>query len=266
MIHGKRTISLITAVCFVMTSFFAIPSFATSAAEPIQALSPDGTDTSVTDSAVKIEPSAKTNTITGAAVVAASSSTTNAALSTTGAALSTTNAAISTTGTALSTTSGAIDAKKIKDDESLWYSSKIPMKKEHQKLLWDYCKKRKLDYIDMLALISLESNFNEKCSSRRYRGYFQISTAHGPNLSKTLKTLNKPLDGAININWGTAMYSWILADKRVKDLEGKKQRDVALSIFQQGSGGYNKRGLSTSYLKKYYYKRDIIVSYFKKKE
>lgn len=143
-----------------------------------------------------------------------------------------------------------------------WYTKKIPMKKEHQLLLWEYCKKRGLDYIDMLTLIAVESNFSEKCSHKSYRGYFQISKAHGPNLSKTLKTQNKPLDGAININWGTAMYYWILADKRVKGLEGKARRDAALSIFQRGTLGYDKYGINKSYLKVYYKKREIIASYF----
>jgi hypothetical protein len=151
---------------------------------------------------------------------------------------------------------------KPQDDESLWYSGKISMKKEHQKLLWDYCKKRNLDYIDMLSLIYVESNFNEKCSSGKYKGYFQISTAHGPNMSKTLNTENKPLDGAININWGTALYSWILADKRVYDLEGQAKRDAALSIYQRGAGGYDKYGLSKSFLKRFYAKRTIVCSYF----
>jgi len=148
-------------------------------------------------------------------------------------------------------------------DESQWYSSKIPMKKEHQKLLWDYCQLRKLDYIDMLALISLESNFNEKCSNGKYKGYFQISTNHAKNLAKTLRTENNPLDGEININWGTAFYSWILEDERVKGLEGKQKRDVALSIYNRGSGGYDKYGLATGFLKEFYKKREIIESYFK---
>lgn len=150
------------------------------------------------------------------------------------------------------------------DDESIWYRPQIPMKKEHQKLLWDYCNQKKLDYIDMLALISLESNFEEKCSSGRYKGYFQISTIHHKNLSKILNTPNKPLDGAVNLNWGTSMYSWILTDKRVKDLKGKEQRDVALSIYQRGSGGYNRNGINKKYLGVYYKKRDKIVSYFEK--
>ena len=148
------------------------------------------------------------------------------------------------------------------DDESLWYCSEIPMKKEHQKLLWECCKERGLDYIDMLALISLESNFEEKSSNRKYKGYFQISADYGPKLSKTLNTENKPLDGTVNIKWGTAFYSWILEDDRVKLKDGKAQRDVALSIYQRGTGGYDRKGLSTKYLSKYYTKRDKIVSYF----
>lgn len=155
-----------------------------------------------------------------------------------------------------------IGKKPEPESESLWYSDKNPMKKEHQKLLWDYCQQRGLDYIDMLALISVESNFNEKCSTSGYKGYFQIGTGHGPNLSKALDTENKPLDGAININWGTAMYSWILADERVKDLTGKAKRDAALSVYQRGTGGYDKYGLNASYLKKYYAKWDIVRSWF----
>ncbi len=153
---------------------------------------------------------------------------------------------------------------ETRDDESQWYCPGIPMKKEHQKLLWECCRERGLDYIDMLALISLESNFDEKCSSGKYKGYFQISADYGPELSKTLGTENKPLDGAVNIRWGTAFYSWILQDERVKDKEGKEQRDIALSIYQRGSGGYDRKGLSTSYLAKYYKKREKIISYFER--
>lgn len=170
-----------------------------------------------------------------------------------------------TAGQATRTTTGqAIEADGPEDgnDESLWYSKKIPMKKEHQKLLWDYCKKRKLDYIDMLSLIYTESNFYEKCRTSKYYGYFQISKGNCAELAKTLKTGNTPLDGAININWGTAMYSWILADKRVKGLEGKKLRDVALSIYQRGTVGYDKLGISKSFLKTFYKKRSIVCSYF----
>ncbi len=174
-----------------------------------------------------------------------------------------------TTEPAITTTNSGIKVEdkgntKAGDEEHLWYRKQNPMKKEHQKLLWDYCKQRNIGYIDMLALIYTESNFKEKCTTGKHYGYFQISSGNCKNLSKTLKTQNKPLDGAININWGTAMYSWILEDKRVKSLTGKKQRDVALSIYQRGSGGYDKKGISTSFLKVYYKKWDKVNEWFEK--
>ena len=160
-----------------------------------------------------------------------------------------------------------IEAKdRNENEEDLWYRKQNPMKKEHQQLLWDYCKKRKVNYIDMLALIYTESNFNEKCSTGKYYGYFQISKGNCANLAAELKTQNKPLDGAININWGTAMYSWILADKRVKDAAGDKKRDVALSIYQRGTGGYDKYGISTSFLKTYYKKRNKVLEWYEEKK
>lgn len=154
------------------------------------------------------------------------------------------------------------DEDAAKNEEDIWYRKQNPMKKEHQKLLWDYCEKRDLDYIDMLALIYTESNFNEKTSTGKHHGYFQISTGNCANLAETLKTKNKPLDGAININWGTAMYGWILADKRVKGLKEEKKRDAALSIYQRGTGGYDKYGISTSFLKIFYKKRAIVSKWF----
>lgn len=158
------------------------------------------------------------------------------------------------------------DKNDTEDEEKLWYSSQNLMKKEHQKLLWEYCKKREVDYIDMLALIYTESGFDEKCSTGKYYGYFQISKGNCANLAATLKTKNKPFDGAININWGTYMYGEILADKRVKDLEGKKQRDVALSIYQRGTGGYDKYGISTKFLKVFYAKRDKVCGWFEEND
>ncbi len=154
------------------------------------------------------------------------------------------------------------DKKDEEDKEDLWYRSQNPMKKEHQMLLWEYCKEREINYIDMLALIYTESGFDEKCSTGKYYGYFQISKGNCANLADTLKTKNKPFDGAININWGTSMYSEILADKRVKDLEGKKQRDVALSIYQRGTGGYDKYGINTKFLKTFYTKRAKVCKWF----
>ncbi len=189
----------------------------------------------------------------GSAVTTGSDITTGSAFDTSGTTTDTTKAAISTTGSAIKT-----------NDESLWYNPKIPMKKNYQKLLWENCQEKKLDYIDMLALISVESNFYEKCSSGKCKGYFQISSIHFSQLSKLLNTPNKPLDGAVNIKWGTTMYSWALNDKRTKGLTGKKLRDVALSIYQRGTGGYDRCGINKKYLARYYEERDMVLSWFDK--
>lgn len=176
-----------------------------------------------------------------------------------------TSAAIPDPGPNTTSPSG-IDIKRGKDttdEEDLWYRKQNPMKREHQKLLWDYCKKRHLNYIDMLALIYTESNFQEKCSDGKYSGYFQISKGNCASLAAELKTANKPLDGAININWGTALYSWILEDKRVKKAEEGKRRDVALSIYQRGTGGYDKYGISKGFLKTYYQKRAKVFKWYR---
>jgi soluble lytic murein transglycosylase-like protein len=155
-------------------------------------------------------------------------------------------------------------SKDALEDEPVWYCSKIPMKKEHQKLLWEQSKKNGVDYMDMLSIIALESNFNEKAISKngKYRGYFQISTIHGKNLSSTLGTKNDPLNGEVNIIWGTAMYGWILKDKRVITLEGDDKRNVALSIYNRGSGGFDRYGIKESYINKFCQKKEMLLSYF----
>jgi len=219
-----RTVCFSTALCLIVSCYAAIPSYASS--DVATGAAQDSNST--TPDAIQISTDDPSDTTTPSSIKIADPNA------------------------------------KSEDDESLWYSKKLLLKKEHQKLLWDYCKKRNLDYIDMLALIATESNFYEKCSSGPYKGYFQICKSSGPNLAKVLKTLNTPLDGSININWGTALYSWILQDKRVKDMEGKKKRDTALAIFQRGPAGYDKHGINYAYLKTYYKKRDIICSYFEK--
>ncbi|HEX2947546.1 MAG TPA: hypothetical protein VHT96_16535 [Clostridia bacterium] len=206
---------------------------------------------------------------TGTAITTGSALTTGSAI-TTGSALTTGTAIISgsaittrsaiTSGSAITTTGAAVKV----NDESLWYNPKIPMKKAYQELLWENCQEKELDYIDMLALISVESNFNEKCTTGKCKGYFQISSIHFTDLSKLLKTPNKPLDGTVNIKWGTTMYNWALHDKRTKGLTGKKLRDVALAIYQRGTGGYDHYGINRKYLARFYEEREMVLSWFKK--
>jgi hypothetical protein len=268
----KRLLSAIITICFIIVCFWPTQSYALSKKvtidnqtatnnEVIQTQKPQDAEADKEVMEINDTPYYQT---TGSDIDVTTSKQT-IDITITGAVI-----AYTTTGAAISTTTPpgieVKDEDDKKNDENLWYKSQNPMKKEHQKLLWDYCKKRDLNYIDMLALIYTESNFEEKCSSSKCYGYFQISKGNCANLANTLKTKNKPFDGAININWGTAMYSWILADKRVKDLEGNKKRDVALSIYQRGTGGYDKSGISTSFLKVFNKKRAKVCGWFEVKK
>lgn len=218
-------------------------------------------------------------TAVSASVSADTAGTALAAIGTTGAAINVSGAAISTTGTAIGATGSAIaltttpsgmlataSSKTLSapnvlavESESLWYSAKNPMLKAHQKLLYEFCRKNGIGYVDMLALISTESGFNEKCVSvRKYYGYFQIGKGHFANLAASLQTKNAPLDGAVNIQWGTAMFGWIMADARVKKLPVEKRLDAALSIYQRGPIGYDRYGVNKTFLARFYKKRAIV--------
>lgn len=144
-----------------------------------------------------------------------------------------------------------------------WYSKKLPLKKEYQKLLYDYCKKRGLEYMDMLSVIALESNFNVTSRSRVYNGLFQISSRNSKQLSEKLKIPNNPMNGKININMGTEMFRQIIIDKRVKNLKGKLKTDTMLSIFNRGTGGFDRYGLNKKFLDVFYKKKTQMLVYFK---
>lgn len=193
---------------------------------------------------------------------------TPAAIGLTPAAIDLTPAAIGLTPSAIGLTPAAVALPSLpKDDESLWYRSQNPMKKDHQKILWENSKRNGLDYIDMLALVATESNFDEKCiAAKRYYGYFQIGKGHFANLAHSLTTENAPLDGAVNIRWGTAMVGWIMADKRVTSLEPEKRRDAALSIYQRGPAGYDRYGVNEKYLVRFYKKRAMVEKWFASEE
>lgn len=265
----SKTICITTAVSLIISFTITSYALATSTDTPIQALTPTATVTPTPTPALSLTPSTKP--LEGATATPAVSplNDTQASPSAiqTGEATpipEITPSMEATPPPEITPSPGNTPNPKRVEDESLWYSKKIAMPKEHQKLLWEYCKKRKLVYIDMLALIYLESGFNQKASNGRYKGYFQLSSKNTANIAKTLKIQNKPLDGAINLNMGTALFSWILSDGRVMKFKGDKKMEVALSIFQRGTGGYESRGISNSFVKKFEAKRKIVVSYFKK--
>ena len=207
----------------------------------------------------------ETETATALAPSAAVPASTPSAIGLTPAAIGITPSAIGLTPAATDLTPAAVQltAKPPVDDESVWYRSQNPMKKEHQKILWENAKRNRIDYLDMLALVYTESNFVETCvASKRFYGYFQISKGHFADLAYSLQTENAPLNGAINIRWGTAMYGWIMASKRVQSLAPEKRRDAALSIYNRGPIGFDRYGPSKPFLARFYQKRAIVEKWF----
>jgi soluble lytic murein transglycosylase-like protein len=158
---------------------------------------------------------------------------------------------------------GSLLAKGFWVDESLWYRIQNPMPKAHQKLLCEYSWRNGVPYLDVLALVGTESNFDEKCVAlNKYYGYFQIGKGHFPDLAASLKTANDPLNGEVNIQWGTAMYGWILEGSPVKNLPPEAQRDAALSIYSRGPTGYAQKGLNQPYLARYAEQLAIVEAWY----
>lgn len=155
-----------------------------------------------------------------------------------------------------------VKAKIVKSSESQWYRSSIPLKKDYQKLLWELSNKNGLNYIDMLSVISLESSYDESCSCGKSKGLFQISSGYATYYAKKLKIPNKPLVGSINIKMGIALFADIYKDKRVKYKKGNNKLEVALSVFNKGTGGYEKYGLAKRFLRIFYKKKTKISKYF----
>ena len=124
-----------------------------------------------------------------------------------------------------------------------FYIKSIAMPYEHQKYLYEMTKKRGLDYLETLAFIGHESEFNPNAKGANNYGYFQISSVNHTHLSGKLGTKNAPFDPYVNINWGTYMIS---------DLYKKYgNKDAVLSAYNKGEGGYAKTGKATAYIQKH---------------
>ncbi len=228
-----------------------IPSTAISA--PAETVTPAAAATPAATTPAAIIP---------AAAITPAATTTAAAIGTTGAAL-----ALTTTPAGAVLTAAAAMATVAPVAESAWYSARNPMPKAHQQLLHEFCRKNGIGYLDMLALIGTESGFNEKCVSvKKYYGYFQIGKGHFADLAASLKTKNAPLDGAVNIQWGTAMFGWIMADPRVTKLPAEKRLDAALSIYQRGPIGYDRYGVNKKFLARFYKKRAMVAAWYGKQQ
>lgn len=126
----------------------------------------------------------------------------------------------------------------------------VGMSKEHQQYLAVKCSERGLDFKDMMAVIEVESSYNPNNITDKYYGYFQVGIINHKTLASTLNTPNSPLDPYVNIDWGTYMFADLYSQFKAKGYIGNELREVVLSSFNKGIGGFNKTGKAVGYINK----------------
>jgi soluble lytic murein transglycosylase-like protein len=131
-----------------------------------------------------------------------------------------------------------------------FYNSNIPLSKDVQSYLYKKVKERGLDLSETLAVIKAESNFNPNARSSSSYGLFQINGVNHDMLARKLGTANKPYDPYVNIDWGTYMLADLYKTYQAKGLSGQELREVVLSSYNKGIGGYQKSGKAYSYINK----------------
>jgi LysM repeat protein len=130
------------------------------------------------------------------------------------------------------------------------YNPKVPMKRECQEYLYKLTKQRGLDYKKTLALIKTESTFNPNARGGSNYGLMQINKVSHADLSRKLKTANKPYDPYVNMNWGTYMLADLYKYWKGRGLTGAKLDQYVWSSYNRGLGGAKKYGLKASYVNK----------------
>lgn len=129
-------------------------------------------------------------------------------------------------------------------------NSNIPLTKEVQTYLNKRVQVRGLYLPEVLAVMKVESSFNPNAVSGDNFGYFQINSVNHSTLSQKLGTGIKPLDPYVNIDWGTYMLSDLYKKYKKKGLSGQELREVVLSAYNKGEGGYERTGKAYSYINK----------------
>ncbi|PLS19632.1 hypothetical protein CVD28_04230 [Bacillus sp. M6-12] len=131
-----------------------------------------------------------------------------------------------------------------------FYNGNIPLSKDIQSYLYKKAKERGLDLAETLAVMKVESGFNPNAKSSSSYGLFQINGVNHQMLSQKLGTANKPFDPYVNIDWGTYMLSDLYKTFKAKGLSGQELREVVLSSYNKGIGGYQNSGKAYSYINK----------------
>lgn len=125
------------------------------------------------------------------------------------------------------------------------YVKGIPMSLAHQEFLFEQSKNLGLDYQQALAIIMTESNFNsETISKTNDYGYFQINKKSHKKLAQSTGTENEPLDGLVNIEWGTTLLSDAQLYWVEKGYTGDELDRLVWSSLIKGVNGVGKAGES----------------------
>lgn len=139
--------------------------------------------------------------------------------------------------------------KELTKEELL--NPKIPMPIEHQDFLHLLCTEKNIDFKKTMAIIRLESRFNQNNVSGKTYGYFQVHQMHHANLARDHKTAIAPLNPYINLKWGTTMVSNLYRSFENQGLSGDKLDRAVLSAFNKGIGGYKRTGEATKFINIY---------------
>lgn len=141
-------------------------------------------------------------------------------------------------------------SKSSNNQQAYANSSNVPLSEDIQVYLNQKVQARGLDLAEVLAVMKVESGFNPNANSGSNFGYFQINTVNHQTLSQKLGTANNPLDPYINIEWGTYMLSDLYKKYSQKGFVGQELREVVLSAYNKGEGGYQRTGKAYSYINK----------------
>lgn len=141
-------------------------------------------------------------------------------------------------------------------EENFYYLPDIPLSEDLQKYIYNLSKQNDLNYIDILALISVESNFNPKLTHKNTNGttdygLFQINSCNIDNFRKQLNIKGDILDPYNNTRMGIYELS-NLSNRWSSSKEDIEQHRIdVLSSYNKGYTGYRRNGKAVRYLERH---------------
>lgn len=131
----------------------------------------------------------------------------------------------------------------------------IPMPIEHQRYLYNLCQERGLDYIETLAILKHESQFQANLTHKNKNGtidygYMQVNSVSHDKFASLLGTPKTPLDPYVNLNWGTHELSTLRDGYAHQGQTGRELFESMQSAYNKGVYGYKKHGKAVRYIQR----------------